>query len=87
MVCLILLLNDFYFAREWSVVFNVDSGMGTRWVPITHVGMGMGKNLYHGRVWIYPWVWVCLRGCGFRMGKPGGFVPIARPTSGGAHCS
>jgi hypothetical protein len=46
MVCLILLLNDFCFAGEWSVVFNVDLDMGTRWVPITHMGMGMRKNLY-----------------------------------------
>jgi hypothetical protein len=53
------------------------------WVPDGYPsptwGWVWGRTYTHGRVWIYPWVWVCLRGCGFVMGKPGGFVPIARP--------
>jgi hypothetical protein len=64
MVCLILLLNDFCFAGEWSVVFNVDlphhprgDGYGEEPIPMDGSGFTRGYGFAFvgvGLGWVNP---------------------------------
>ncbi len=51
-------------------------GMGTQWVPVTHVGVGMGEFFTRERVWVIERAHFISMGVGMGYANPMGTHPL-----------
>lgn len=61
---------------DCCAMFNYCNGMGTQRVPITRVGMDMGKFLTRQRVWVLKWASSLFMGVGTEEENPMGTHPL-----------
>jgi hypothetical protein len=78
-VCMHVQMCLYVLLAEWLLPANTCSlsGTGNPWVPVTRSGTGMGTNLYPSAGTGFLMGVFFLRGHGYGLVVPNGYVPVA----------